>query len=201
MAKRYSRLSELVHLQRPRQIMEVGTWNGDRAIELMTAGLAVRTSVHYVGFDLFELSTPETDKREFNVKSSLSLSKVQAKLEAFINCYPRLSYSPTFELVPGDTRETLTDIKSPFPWDDTLVFIDGGHSVETIRNDFQAMRRAAVVVFDDYYTPDPQMRAPDLDKFGCNAVVNELGGFYPFPEKDPIAGGGIVQMVVWRRRP
>ena len=52
-----------------------------------------------------------------------------------------------------------------------FVFIDGGHSVETITSDWLWVSRiinpGAVVVFDDYYKPE-------REGFGCNRIVENI---------------------------
>jgi len=196
---RYWRLAELVQLQRPRQIIEIGTWNGERAVELLAAGLAVRPDVHYIGFDLFEQANEASNAREMNVKPATPLAAVERRLEQFINCYPNPPYFASMQLIPGDTRKTLEGVEPPFPWADTFVFLDGGHSVETIGSDYQNVKKAAVIAFDDYYTPDDRGGFIDIDQFGCNRIVDAIGGFYLLPERDPVAGGGTVQMAVLRQ--
>ena len=51
-------------------------------------------------------------------------------------------------LVRGNTRETLKPISADF------VYIDGGHSIETIQGDYDALKSSPVIVFDDFYIPD-----------------------------------------------
>lgn len=198
MAQRYSRLAEIINLQRPRQVIEIGTWSGERAIELIAAGVAVRPDVHYLGFDLFEQGTPALNERELNVKHPTKIGKVEKRLQDFTDCFPSPPYKLTFQLLAGDTRDTLPGMVPPFPWGETFVFIDGGHSIETIRNDYDAVKQAAVIVFDDYYTPDDRGGWTNIDEFGCNRLVDEIGGFYLSYERDPVAGGGCVQMAVVR---
>ena len=51
---RYEPLTLLCWGIRPDKILEIGTWNGDRAKQLCEAGAS------YVGFDLFEEANEET---------------------------------------------------------------------------------------------------------------------------------------------
>lgn len=174
---RYSQLIAACFKAQPAAILEIGTWNGARALELLQAAPGAK----YYGFDLFEEATAETDAEEMNVKRHNSLAEVQKRL---------LGYRA--HLTKGNTRHTLADFHSPVDF----VWMDGGHSLETIASDFANVRRVAVpeaeIYLDDYYTGPI-----DTDKFGCNRLVADLK-HEVLPATDPVAGGGFVQMVrVW----
>jgi len=118
-------------------------------------------------------------------------------LEDFQQNNPGFSYA----LRKGDTREILTngemsitDGRIAIPPNVDLAFIDGGHSIETIRNDYEAVKGAKVVVLDDFYVP--QDDEPDITKFGCNALLSELDDVLELPIKNPVRGGGKVRMAL-----
>lgn len=171
---RYEQLIAACAKKQPRAILEIGTWNGDRALQL----LQVSPKSVYYGFDLFEDATPTTDKEEMNVKPHWDLDAVAQKLSGF-----------DAHLVKGNTRYTLTDFHEPVDF----VWMDGGHSVETIVSDWVNVRRVitpyAEVYLDDYYTGPI-----DTDKFGCNRLVMGIK-HEVLPMKDAVKGGGFVQMV------
>lgn len=174
---RYDQLTLACYLAQPDTILEIGTWNGNRALAL----LQVAPHARYFGFDLFEDATTETDAEEMNVKAHWSLEDVAAKLKG----YPAV-------LTKGNTRYTLPDFNHPVDF----VWMDGGHSVETIASDFANVRRVATpdaeIYLDDYYTGPI-----DTEQFGCNKLVADLK-HEVMPMRDPVAGGGWVQMVrVW----
>ena len=187
---RYAQLLEIIDRHKPRTIVEVGTWNGDRAVEMAERALTHMPEVFYWGFDLFDEATAETDARELNVKPHWGLEEVTKKLEAVKARHEGFNFS----LVRGDTRLTLKAMEDSASVD--LAFIDGGHSVETVANDYAALKDAAVVVLDDYYTPDGQGRCPDFTKFGCNRLVDEVGDYVLLPVIDTMPAGGLVQMAV-----
>lgn len=54
-----------------------------------------------------------------------------------------------FDLVKGDTKKTLTEQK-----DFDIAYLDGGHSFETVKHDYNMCKQLPVVVFDDYFTKD-----------------------------------------------
>ncbi|MGD1805082.1 class I SAM-dependent methyltransferase [Dapis sp. BLCC M126] len=183
---RYTQVIDCINLFKPGSIIEVGTWSGDRALEMVKAALKYQEKVHYIGFDLFEDATKETDAVELNVKRHNTVAEISARLKEFQNNNPGF----TFELVKGNTRETL---KQPRIAD--FAFIDGGHSVDTIRNDYEGLKDCPVILFDDYYVSDSKGRCPDLTKFGCNEIVKNLP-HYILPMTGNIAGGGLTAMAL-----
>lgn len=193
MINRYGHLIGLVRHYRPATIVEVGTWDGRRAIEMASAALAYR-AVAYTGFDLFEDATPETGRRELNVKPAARLEDVQARLLAFQQRHPGFG----FALVKGDSRTTLPELVVDF------AFIDGGHSVATVASDYERLKRSDVVVLDDFYLPDVDGRIPDVTRFGCNRLLDQLRNetrrrIQVLPAADPVRGGGLVSMVAITR--
>ena len=170
---RYSYLLEMVAKHQPKAILEVGTWNGRRALEMLMAS----PDSKYYGFDLFEDASRVTDAEEKNVKPHYTLRSVRAYLDGF-----------DVELHKGNTRETLAAFNKPVDF----VWLDGGHSVETIRSDWENVKRCllpgAVVLFDDYYIDI------DTEKYGCNAIVRDLK-HEVIDLADPVSGGGWVKIV------
>jgi uncharacterized Rossmann fold enzyme len=152
--KRYRQLEDIVRFAQPKTIVEVGAHRGERAEMLCREALKYRSEVHYKGYDLFEEATDETNAAEMNGKRPATVAALHERLSKIDGV--------TFELVKGNTRETLHayDVAAD------LVFIDGGHSVETIRGDYEALKGSNVIVFDDYYA-----YGVDTEKFGCNKVL------------------------------
>jgi predicted O-methyltransferase YrrM len=171
---RYSQLLAAVREKQPKAILEVGTWNGVRAQEMLN----LCPTAKYYGFDLFEDATPQTDREEMNVKPHHYMDRIHDRLTGF-----------EAWLYKGNTRETLKNFNEPVDF----VWLDGGHSVETIRSDWDNIKRClmpdAVVLFDDYYTGPI-----DTARFGCNEIVKDLK-HEVLPDADPVAGGGRVQIV------
>lgn len=186
---RYGQLIDIVRKEKPKVILETGTWKGKRALQMLEAAPGAK----YVGFDLFEDANGDTDREEFNVKPHFTRSEVRKKLNGY-----------DVELVKGNTRDTLPVWirEAPVQCVD-LAFIDGGHSVETIKSDWMncwsvVRLRGGVIVLDDYYTDMPEKR---LDEVGCNRLLDEYGEHNEWellPIKDHVAGGGFVQMAVVR---
>jgi len=188
---RYDVLPRIISEAKPKCILEVGTWNGKNAVRMATQALK-NGPVHYIGVDLFEEATAESDAAELNVKAHASLSEVTERLEEFQFVSPGF----TFELHKGNSRDILPtlDLSSV-----EMAFIDGGHSVETVSSDLAAVESVPLLVVDDFYVKDDQDRCPDITQFGCNAIL-QAGtagmGWLVLPDRDPVITGGYVQMAV-----
>jgi len=183
--KRYKHLLQLIDIFQPRTIVEIGTWNGHNAIRMLQRAAQYRENPYYIGYDLFEEATDETDAEEFNVKAHIPMETVQSEIK---------SACPASEvaLVQGNTRETLSEEQGLIA---DFVFIDGGHSVETIEHDYNAVKGSSVIVFDDYYLPDADGAMPDISKVGCNLLVNGLPHAV-IETNNRVEGGGLVGMAV-----
>lgn len=195
--RRYAAVIQAIRALKASSILEVGTWNGERALSMAAAALESASKVTYVGFDLFEKITADKSKAEFNAKAPTPEAKVRGKLEAFRAKHQGFS----FLLYKGDTRETLPKFLSGFGLRTIdFVWLDGGHSVDTIASDWVSCSRAVhaggVALLDDYYS---NVTPAFLEKFGCNTLVDRLRakglGVTILPTKDPVAGGGLVQIV------
>jgi len=166
-AKRYKNLLNLIMKHKCSTIMEIGVYTGRRALEFIETA-----SIHnpikditYIGFDLFEQMDKTILENQFS-KMPDSQSVIEEKLkntEAKIFLYKGWS---------ENTLPKYISSKDSFPELD-FVFIDGGHSVETITQDWDNVSKIitdkTIVVFDDY------IDCPNLtEKFGCNRIVDQL---------------------------
>lgn len=164
---RYSHLETLISELEPKEnfsIVEVGVWNGSRAMRMSYAACKIFDSVSYTGYDLFEDITPDIINKELSNKPTVSMEHTTERLNWFIReiiIGPEFSY----DLIKGDTNDTLKDksIMADF------VFIDGGHSVSTMENDYAAFKECPLVVLDDYYIGFDNAVT---DRVGANKVVD-----------------------------
>jgi predicted O-methyltransferase YrrM len=163
--RRYANLFRTIHERRCRRLVEIGTWNGVHAEQMIrTAAVhAPIRDIRYRGFDLFEDLSEEELARELS-KRPPSYEEVLARLRRT---------GADVRLFRGNTRVTLPQAADELRQAD-FVFIDGGHSIETITSDWNAVRDAmrvdAIVVFDDYYV-DP---GPELLGLGCQTIIAGL---------------------------
>lgn len=163
--RRYVNLFRTIYECRCSDLVEIGTWNGIHAQQMIAVASARSRldSVRYTGFDLFEDLTDQQFSQEFS-KRPPSYQEVLSRLQ---------ETGAQITLHRGNTRETLPRATAVLERAD-LIFIDGGHSIETISADWDAVRRAmgphTTVLFDDYY-PDPR---PELDGLGCQTIIDAL---------------------------
>lgn len=186
--QRYAQLIELVRKLQPERVMEIGTWNGKRALEMHQAA----PGLIYYGFDLFEGATAQTDEEEKNVKPHHKIEDVAKMLQdKGVKAY----------LVSGNTNESIAAFRAGEAYKGEkmdLIYIDGGHAVETIRSDFkhakEMIKPGGLIVFDDFYT---DMSDEELEKWGANKVL-ESEEFELMPIIDPVQGGGGTQLALVR---
>ena len=153
---RYEYLTDEVRKLQPEHVVEIGTWSGHRAAIFMGV-----SNCYYTGFDLFEEASKETDEQEFNVKKHCEIAEVGGNL--YVRGFSK------FALYRGNTNKTLAEVDVP-PFD--FCFIDGGHSADTITNDFEwafeNISDGGVIILDDYYIPA-------IEGMGCNHITEKLG--------------------------
>ena len=142
--RRYDQLLQEIDTLHPRMICEIGTNDGTNAVRLIRRALKYRDDVEYYGFDLFEFLDRATFFQEFAIKAP-SLKSVCR--------YLNRNGIHKKKLFSGNTMESLPRLKLSLPKMD-LVFIDGGHSDETVASDWMnvqhLLHEKSVVFFDDY---------------------------------------------------
>jgi hypothetical protein len=174
--QRYGQLTDALQEMECRTLVEVGTWNGERAKELVRAALRKNRAITYHGFDLFEALTDEELDAELS-KRPPTQAEVEASLRGLQRRlawwpWPRRSFD--FELHQGYTRETLPAFRAQHPdLRAEFVFIDGGHSIETIANDWahcsQLVAPGGSIFLDDFYGNEQLAQ-----EFGCNQLIASL---------------------------
>ena len=162
---RYDYLYDTVKKKKCKKIMEIGVYKGERAIRMIRTAQTFCTpnEIEYYGFDLFEMMNDEIFKQEVS-KKPFTLEQVKSKLE---------KTGSQITLFRGFTEKTLPEALPSLPIMD-LVFIDGGHSIETIKNDWywtqQIMDNNTIVIFDDYWSGEWGARTDA----GCQSIINNL---------------------------
>ena len=190
--KRYQQILQLILHYRPSNIVETGTWNGGRAIQMATAAFQYTNVVKYYGFDLFEDATEETDAREFNTKPHNSMEAVEKRLQEFADKMKQEGKKFSFKLYKGDTKETLSQCKEIKSAD--FAYIDGGNSYETSKSDFENLKHTPVIVFNNYFSKDSKERIPKNDS--VNRLVKEITAYgkVVLPSSDGVTEGGITHL-------
>jgi len=201
-AARYKQLSSMVgSFSKSGRIVEVGTWNGGRAIEMATAAFKNLDEVHYVGFDLFEEASYEVDQKESNFKPHNTMDIVSSRLTEFATkIAEKQNKKFTFKLFKGDSKLTLKQAKESGDLEGVdFAFIDGGHSEETVRSDYAVLKDIPYIVFDDFFTKDENGKIWSDEHLGINRLVEELGKegkqIKVLPSSDRVLNGGITHLV------
>ncbi len=168
--KRYKYLYQYVDKTKAKNIMEIGTWNGYRAKMMIETAKKHHTSkeITYFGFDLFEGMTKELYQEEIS-----KMPPTKKEVESIL-----ATTGATIKLYMGNTTTTLPEVASSLPMMD-FVFIDGGHAIETIENDWKytqvVMNENTVVIFDDYWNDRMDGGAkPIVDKIDTNTFDVEI---------------------------
>ena len=163
---RYAELYKLVDKYKPKVICEIGTWKGMRARKMLRHANFWNKNPHYIGYDLFDDATEELNAKEWNGKGNYTLKQVDDYITQY-NENEKLN--ATWKLHRGNTNETLKETTVDF------AFIDGGHSVDTIANDYEKLQKSKVIVFDDYYNPGKNNEIHiDTNLWGANKLVDSL---------------------------
>ena len=159
--KRYWQLYSWISDIHAKNIMEIGTWRGERAkLMILEAQKHIpREAVFYYGFDIFETLSLEMMNKEFS-KQPYLMETVRNELD---------KTGAKIALYKGDTKEVLPEVATSLPKMD-FIFIDGGHSLTTVQNDWdyasRLMHKGTVVIFDDYW--------PEKSDAGAKPIVDAI---------------------------
>ena len=199
MPTRYKQIADIIREYKPKSIIEVGTWNGGRAIEMALAAFENQDEILYRGFDLFEDGTLETDAEEFNLKAHNTQSAVIKRLQDFRSKMMEKEKVFTFEIGKGNSREILKDRKD---LNADFVLIGGGNSIKTTRSDYDNLKHNPVVLIDNYYREDEEKLNAPKQYHGTNKIVDSLpkgkkDGVrrWVIPSQDQVRGGGHTHIV------
>ena len=166
--KRYKYLFKFIKKNKCKRIMEIGTWDGEHALQMIKeAQKFPGNEVEYYGFDLFELLDEKTSQKEFS--KEWSDSKFTRPWPSLRNVENKLKKTGArIHLFQGNTKDTLPKVIRELPKMD-FVFIDGGHDIETVENDWkyvqQVMSSNTIVIFDDYW---------NREDGGCKKTIKKI---------------------------
>jgi len=172
--KRYSNLLKIILRAKPKKILEIGVYKGLRSLEMIKAAKSFNSSVVFFGFDMFE---------KFFEKKNILTTELSKKPKSMRYINDLLREHAYVKLIKGNTLNTLPKFSKKNKFD--FIFIDGGHSVKTIKNDWnyckKLMHKNSTVVFDDYYLGDNKL----TNKFGCNRIIQNLNNNYSIEYLEP----------------
>ena len=163
--RRYRALFTTIDHHHHRRLVEIGVLHGVHARQMMQTAIRHHPpgTIDYFGFDLFEDLTDALLHSELSKKAS-AFNRVEQKL---------VKTGANIRLFKGNTKETLPQAL-PLIGTADFVFIDGGHSLETIQSDWNyvktLMHERTHIIFDDYYVDT----SPALDGLGCQTLIDQL---------------------------
>jgi predicted O-methyltransferase YrrM len=161
---RKSELLRIIKKQNPKSILEIGVDEGENALRLISAipKKDNLSNIRYVGVDLFSLMTSDIARKE---ASQIPKSKQDVEFSITSN-FPNID----FELFEGNSNEILKTIKEKFE----IIFIDGGHSYETVKKDVELseslLSDGGFIILDDYTNRNAEVKAG----YGITQLVSEL---------------------------
>lgn len=166
----------------PVRFMEIGTWKGKRALSMLRRAPS-HVEVSYFGFDLFEDLTQEKKDEEFCGKAF-----PPKMMDVYDMLRTGTGKNVNVGLFKGDTMKTIPDFDTALSGTDfeymDLIFIDGGHSIETIESDWNNVRRLigpkTVVIFDDYFL--------EREDVGAKKTVESLRDDMMYEVEAPLGG-------------
>jgi predicted O-methyltransferase YrrM len=166
---RYDQIFQTIENLEAKQLMEIGTYRGKRGLQMIEAALKKHnpSDISYTGFDLFE---PMDEKQYAYEISKQPLPEVAIK-ERLEKTGARIT------LIKGNTLQSMPEAVPTLPKMD-VIFIDGGHSYETIKNDWEwsekLMHDKTAVIFDDYWLNRKDGSKPIVDAIDRNKFTVEI---------------------------
>lgn len=161
-------LQELLEKHKPETVCEIGTHKaatGQKICDLLARELAEENkSLYYTGYDVFDLAVDnnEFNQEEINGKDGAPMSTAIRKF----NKLKKRHHNFDYELHKGLTQETLTESKV---FD--FVYIDGGHSYDTVMHDYSMVKDSKLIIFDDLDIDDVQQAVNDIRASGVQVDV------------------------------
>ncbi len=145
------------------RLLEIGVYDGNNAVKMIKhAKSRGRSIVGYWGVDLFEDLTPEKSREEMSkIKLPPNIMEVRRRIG---------QTNAIATVIIGDSSRIIEEEAGGRMPHMDVIFVDGGHSLETICSDWMAIQELVHdkthIVLDDYYR--------NRDDFGCARLADFL---------------------------
>jgi len=157
--QRYKHITRIIRDINAKILVEIGVGKAVRSRQMILTALETPGKVTFYGFDLFEDMTLEQCRQE-----ACQMPYSESHIRNLLTTPGVRVY-----LIKGDTKYTLRKCKIIHP---DFIFIDGGHSQETIKADWNWIQfyigDNTTLIFDDYLSEYEQLG------WGCNPVIDNL---------------------------
>ena len=177
-------LLKLINEFKPKNFLEIGVLEGVTSRNVCEQLHKINSGdFHFVGIDLFGDDLIENNKREFTPISY----KINNPLKWFYfkiilrmdpnskECVEYLlkKFKSTVKIFKGYSKDILEKIDLT---DIDFVFLDGGHSYKTVKNDLglltAKLKNNSIIVCDDY----------NINHYGVKKAVDEIKNNYSFKD-------------------
>tara|TARA_R110000824_G_scaffold150353_7_gene320947 strand:+ start:264 stop:815 length:552 start_codon:yes stop_codon:yes gene_type:complete len=162
----FETMKEIIGDAKCELIGEIGIHKGGTSKQFIELFAPRVNKLTFYGYDIFDGEVPDLQfhKRERNAKGSPPLRIVEQTFRRMKRDYPNVDY----KLHKGLTTDTL----KPTVFD--FVYIDGGHSYETVKHDYEQVKDSKLIVFDDVKINNVNKFVKELIAEGIQIeIVNE----------------------------
>ena len=153
---------ELIKTYKPKTYCEIGVHNGLSAAGIVFEMLKYHSDVYIEAYDAF-MPVNKIEHNGKSVSGDEHYNRCIKRFKGIRSQYPSFSY----KIIKGLTQDTLKEQAFDF------AYIDGGHSYETVKHDYEKLKNSKIILFDDYNLAEVQR------------AVNEIGKGYRLPYTTP----------------
>ena len=173
-------LLDQIYKNRPKNFLEVGVFQGVTARNVCEVLKEIyQNEFKYIGIDLFTSSNLRFDNKEGTLKHSMISNPFKNFYFNFLRkenlnskkAVSRLlkKFNNNISLYEGYSDKILNSIDISYI---DMVFLDGGHSYETVKKDLKILitklKKNKIIICDDY----------DLKNYGIKRAVDEFKSEY-----------------------
>jgi hypothetical protein len=153
----FKKFQQVMDEVQPCTIAEIGTHDGRTAVQIANYALKISNkNIVYTGYDAFGTISPaESLNSEINGKG---LGNKNEAIRWLNKVKKRNTGRFDYTLIEGFTSDTLT---LPQAYD--FIYIDGGHSYETVKHDYTMVKDSKAIIFDDWYIPEVAQFLKELE--------------------------------------